>query len=138
MSILNRQFPHLLPEDITVWQAFLTAHPNRWTEIDYDVRIGPGVDPGPEHTTGLRKMGKELSQMRIDAVGHMQNAIEIIEITQLAGLKAIGQLMTYPIFFQADFNPKLTLAPLLVCTSLRPGIDLVLAELHIAHIIVNV
>jgi hypothetical protein len=138
MSILNRQFPHLLPDDIAVWQAFLKQCPARWHVIDYDVRVGPGTDPGDSVSPKYRQVGLELSQMRIDAVGHLPNIIEIVEITTQAGLKAIGQLVSYPILFHHDFAPPKTVRPLLVCTSLKPGISTVLSELQIPHIIVNV
>lgn len=137
MSILNRQFPHLLPDDIAVWQAFLKQSPERWLNIDYDVRVGPGTDPGDSVSEKYRHMGIDLSQMRIDAVGHHNKLIEIVEITTQAGLKAIGQLVSYPILFRDNFPTPQIVVPLLVCTSLKPGIDLVLSELQIGHIIVN-
>lgn len=138
MSILNRQFPHLLPDDIVVWQAFLKQSPGRWLSIDYDVRVGPGTDPGDSVSPKYRQMGIDLSQMRIDAVGHLPDIIEIVEITTQAGLKAIGQLVSYPILFTATFPTPKIIQPLLVCTSVKPGIDTVLSKLDIRHIIVTV
>ena len=57
--------------------------------------------------------------MRIDAVGYTQAGIYIIEITRRAGLKAIGQLESYPLLFKDKFNPRAKVIPYLVCEELK-------------------
>jgi hypothetical protein len=41
-----------------------------------------------------------------------------IEITSYAGLKAIGQLITYPLLYAETYKPTLPVLPLLICTEL--------------------
>jgi len=122
MAKLNRKYPHLLAEDIEIWLAFLETYGNRFTSFDYDVRVGKGRPAQGDHTPEIQKMAIDLSQKRIDAVGHTDGAIMIIEITPHAGMKTIGQLMTYPILYKETFNPTLPVFPLLVCRELNPDI----------------
>lgn len=118
MANKNRQFPHLLPRDIEVWEAHLAAHPDDYQYIDYDVRVGRGRDPGPDYTDAIRSHALDLSKRRIDAVGHAVDHIAIIEITTRAGLKALGQMAAYPVLYALTFKPTLPLRQVLVCAEL--------------------
>ena len=59
---------------------------------------------------------------RIDAVGYTTNELYIIEVTVSAGLKAIGQLITYPILYTETYHPTRPLHPLLITESLQPDV----------------
>lgn len=132
----NRRFAHLLPEDIKVWERFLSMFPDEFAQYDYDVRVGYGRDPGIHYDPNLRQMGIDLSQRRIDAVGHKPGSLTVIEITHSAGLKAIGQLLAYPILYGHAFRPRVPIFPLLVCGELQTDVDQPLADLHIPYYIV--
>ncbi len=123
MADKNRFFPHLLPHDIEVWEADLAARPNAYLRIEYDVRVGRGRDPGPDFSDDIRRHTCDLSCRRIDAVGHAVDHIDIIEITQRAGLKALGQLAGYPLLYALTFKPTLPLRQVLVAAEL--GTDMV-------------
>lgn len=105
---------HLLKVDADLMQEFLDANPNRYTVLEFDVHVGKGRDPGATYNNSMRTMAVGLSQRRIDAVGFLPGRIEIIEVTQTADLKALGQLLAYPALFKAAFNPEVPLAPILV------------------------
>ena len=133
MAFKNRLYPHLLPEDIDVWERFLSAYAHRFERFDYDVRIGEGRPAPPGTDEAIARMAIDLSQKRIDAVGHTADAIAIIEITKLAGLKAVGQLITYPILYAKTFNPTKPLIPILVTAELSPDIIPVLKAHNITY-----
>ncbi|MFY9259915.1 MAG: hypothetical protein WAO71_05325 [Gallionella sp.] len=59
-------------------------------------------------------MAIDLSMRRIDAVGYTSSSIHIIEITQVAGLKALGQLTAYPTLFALKYPTNLPIIALLV------------------------
>lgn len=135
MLNLNRLYPHLLPDDIAVWQQFLAQHNHEYQYFDYDVPVGEGRDPGPEYSEAIRRMALILSHRRIDAVGHKPNQLDIIEVTTHAGIKAIGQLQVYPILYKETYHPQLRLVPLLVCSDISPDIMPTLNFMQItAHI----
>lgn len=128
---MSREFPHLLKPDVQVWKRFLEAFRDNYTHFDYDVRVGYGRDPGDGFPPNIRQMGIDLSQRRIDAIGHRSDRIDIIEITHSAGLKAIGQLLAYPVLYGHMFKPSLPLIPLLVCADIQTDIKQPLTDLHI-------
>ncbi len=108
MPVRNLKFPHLLPDDIEIWERFLALRGNQFDTIDYDVRVGAGRPAPPGSTQNIRKMALDLSKKRIDAVGFTDRETTIIEITVRAGLKAIGQVLTYRKLYQethADARP---------------------------------
>jgi len=131
MGLINYKYPHLLPPDVPVWERFLNKHGSIYSRIDYDVRVGSGRDPGDRYPENIRQMALLLSQRRIDAVGHAADHIDIIEITANAGLKAIGQLQTYPILYQNTYHPNRPLRPVLVAESIQSDIDDILQKLGV-------
>lgn len=122
MGAKNRLYPHLLPEDIILWERFLDRHGNEFTHFDYDVRVGEGRPTDDYYPQNIQQMALDLSMRRIDAVGHTPNELYIIEVTVSAGLKAIGQLITYPILYKQTFQPTKPLHPLLVTEALQPDV----------------
>ena len=133
---MPREFPHLLPDDIKVWKRFLSLFGQEYSHFDYDVRVGYGRDPGSTFSVKIRQMGIDLSQRRIDAVGHRPDRLDIIEITHSAGLTAVGQLLSYPILYGHMFNPSLPLVPILVCSEIQTDIENPLTDLHIPYYVV--
>jgi len=133
MTWKNNLYPHLLPEDIKVWEAFLDKHRGQFGRFDYDVRVGQGRDPGEIFSPEIRQMGVDLSQRRIDAVGYGASEIWIIEITTSAGLKAVGQLLSYPVLYYDRFHPGLPLKPFLCCSSLQSDILPILVKHNIDY-----
>lgn len=118
----NLLYPHLLPDDIVVWEQFLKEHGQLFSPIDYDVRVGEGRPMPDLPTDNLKRMAVDLSQRRIDAVGHHGNTRTIIEITHTAGLKAIGQIMAYPELYRAKYPGSYQLKSLLVAGQLETDI----------------
>lgn len=115
----NLHFDHMLPQDQEVFKLFLASPANIYEYFDYDVRVGDGRDPGTEHDENTRQLAIKLSQRRIDAVGHHADHIAIIEVTRVAGLKALGQLHAYPVLYQLKYKPQLSLKPILIAETLE-------------------
>ena len=136
MATKNRLYPHLMPQDIDTWERFLESHGAKFEYFLYDVRVGTGR-PAPEGSSPeIAKMAIDLSQKRIDAVGFTADAIMCIEITSYAGLKAIGQLITYPILYAETYHPTLPVLPLLICTELSSDTLPVLKAYKIPYYVV--
>lgn len=108
---------HLLTADAELFQRYLDQYPDRYTQVDFDIRVGFGRDPGDRYPDNIRTMAVHLSQRRIDAVGFRPGQIDIIEVTLSAGLKALGQLNAYPTLYQQSYFPVLPLQPVLVAAA---------------------
>lgn len=129
----RRRFPHLLKEDALVWQRYLSAESQKYSSIDYDVRVGLGRDPGPRFKSTLRSMAVDLSMRRIDAVGYNSTGIVIIEVTRSAGITAVGQLLAYPILYQQTYFPDRPLSVLLVAEEIQTDLEPVFQQLNIPY-----
>lgn len=112
------KYPHMLPEDVPVWERFLDINPTLFERIYYDVRVG-GVVPGPElGDEKMRLMFWQNTAKRIDALGEMKNEIWIIEVAANPGLRAVGQLNTYIALWWEDPKISKPAKPVLVCQSI--------------------
>jgi len=136
MPPINNLYPHLLPPDIPVWLGFLKEYGHQFHRFEYDVRVGQGRPAPLTYPENIRQMALDLSMRRIDAVGFTAAGIIVIEITRLAGLRAVGQLVTYPILYRQTFDPKQTVNPLLVCQEIDSDIKPILIEKNIDYVII--
>jgi len=135
MGYKNNLYPHLLPESIELWEQYLTDHKHEYSLIEYDVRVGTGRDPGTHYSDTMRQMGIDLSQRRIDAVGHRTGEIDIIEIAPRAGIKAVGQMQIYPLLYMQTFHPIQKLNCVLVARELSGDIENFLNQLQIRPVL---
>ncbi len=119
---MGQLYPHLLPKDSILWQRFIDSAHNNFLHFDYDVRVGPRIDPGPDYPEHLRQMWGDLTQRRVDAVGHKSHTITIIEISLEAGLTQIGQLQVYPILYAQTYPETPPISVLLIAEILQTGI----------------
>lgn len=131
--ILSGRYPHLLSQDIPCWERFLLLYGSTYLRFDYDVHVGDGRDPGPQTPPQMRQVGIDLSHRRIDAIGYRPGETHIFEITRCASLKAVGQLISYPILYAHTFGPGKRLIPVLVCEEFHTDIDTVIKTLGVLH-----
>jgi|CXWL01.1.fsa_nt_gi hypothetical protein len=122
MGVLNRFYPHLNDPDIALFMDFFVEHGSEYQRFDYDVRVGPGSDPGPGFEATIREMALRLSRRRIDAVGHTKHRIDTIEICHSPNLRALGQIELYRYHYMQDFPSDLEVRQCLLCRELRPDI----------------
>ncbi len=132
---MARLFPHLLKEDIEVWERFLRHSANIYSRFDYDIQVGEGRDPGTDFPKNIRAMALNISRRRIDAIGYTPTAITIIEISIDAGLTQLGQLLAYPCLYKLTYSPHLPIKRLLVAASIQTDIEPVLADQKIPFIV---
>lgn len=122
------KYPHLLASDVPIWERWLDLHGEDFQGFDYDIHVGEGVEPPPGTDGNIRKMARALTQKRIDAVGYQPGKIWIIEVKERPGVGAIGQILSYVVLYQRQFNPELDLIPCIVADIVEPDIRTVLNE----------
>lgn len=123
-----KRFPGLRPEEVLVLRAWLKVHEKQFDRFDYNVRVGPGQDPGPTFTDDMRRMAILNSQKRIDAVGYKGSTPWIIEVKQRAQSNAIGQLVSLDALWRNDNPTGATPVMLLVANTLAPDVPITLAR----------
>jgi len=88
-------YPHMKPEDVKLWEKFISAFPDMWETCDYDVLVGDGVVAGDVEKDQYARSFQMLTQKKIDVVVYKGNEIGIIEIKPRAGSTALGQVVGY-------------------------------------------
>lgn len=118
-------YPHLLSQDAPVMTAYLTNYGHHYNHVDFDLRVGAGRDPGPQYDDNIRQMAFDLSRRRIDCVGYADDYTDIIEVTDAAGMTALGQLIAYKTLWLDDNHtapePKLILVARTIQTDMGPA-----------------
>lgn len=108
----------MMPEDTPVWTRWLDKHKEEPNAYTYDVKVGEAVKHPEQFDENFATMAMVLSKKRIDVVITTDDLITVVEVKKLAGWTAIGQMLGYPVLFQAEFNPQLPVQGLLVCESM--------------------
>ena len=102
------KYPHLLEEDVKLWDAFISQYPNVFDRCDYDIHVGKGVRLNGEVPANIVRMATHLSQCRIDVVGFKGKTTTIVEVKPRARSNAIGQIITYKALYEWQYpdQPK--------------------------------
>lgn len=112
----------MLADEILVWRAWLRVHEQEYDRYEYNVRLGPIQDPGPQFSEAIRRQSILANQLRIDAVAWKGTQPTIVEVKRRATPANIGQLTTY---FHQWITENLSQAQpllLLICASYSPNI----------------
>ena len=117
-----KKYPHLMVNDVVIWERYLELHAKEWDSFEYDVRVGEGQQPNTEHPEYIQTMAVALTEKRIDVVGRIRGRVWIIEVKPSAMLSAVGQLISYQILYEERF-PWAGRTELMVVTD-RVGPDL--------------
>jgi len=136
LPLHNRKYPHLLKEDIVTWERYLALRGSFYNSIDYDVRVGSGQKPASHHSPNYKKMISDLTKKRIDALGHTQDQIHIIEICQRASMKTVGQAVAYPHLFKQTYPTTKQIKMIIVCERIDTDLFFVFHHLNVEVILV--
>jgi len=113
------KYPHMLPNEVPIWEKFLSIWGDQFTDYRYDVHVGHGEDPGPDYPDPWRSLAIKLTQKRIDAVAKRDGVLYIFEVKPDAGLSALGQLKAYRVLYRETFGYRGPLRLAVVTTRLN-------------------
>jgi len=88
------KYPHLRPEDVKIWNKFISQNPDFFKAVEYDVKVGEGRSYEDYPKGPIREDMVYLSKKRIDVVGFKNDEIYVIELKPKAGMSAIGQALS--------------------------------------------
>lgn len=131
-------YPAMLPAEIAVFRAWLQLHEGEYTRFEYNVRVGPGFDPGEGVMQSIRDMSIKSTRKRMDALAWQGDTPLIIEVKDRAGLSAIGQLLGYRVHWQRENPQSIPPKMLLVANRLAPGVEDVLNAHNVPFELVDV
>jgi hypothetical protein len=95
-------FPGLEAGESAVAHAWLVARGALYDQIDFNVRLGVGVEPPAELVEPYLSMATDLSRKRADIIALTVDVVTIIEVKIRASLGAIGQLLGYKALYERE------------------------------------
>lgn len=118
----RNHYPHLMPEDVAVWERFIEAFPDMYENCQYDVLVGTVPDFVTENEDeAMRKQGN-LYQKKIDVVGLIADQIDIIELKPRCTMSTIGQVKGYKHLYMRDYTPPVEPKAIVICGDTTPDV----------------
>lgn len=112
----------MLDPDVPVWHRYLDTHAADYLRLYYNVRISTEDYALRFPDPNLLAIAAAILPKRVDAIGERPNGVDIIEVTETSGLRAIGQVLTYATLWKTlRPDDKRPIRLLIVCA--RCGVD---------------
>lgn len=100
--LVQIQYPGMSFVESEVTRAWLNQRGTQYDEINFNVRLGAGVDPGEEYNEETRRMAELVTQKRADIVARVGDQVDVIEVKVRVSFGAMGQLIGYRDLWQRD------------------------------------
>lgn len=117
--------PHMLQQDIPVWYRFLKQNAQNFIGLWYDVMVGGPTLTPEEELDIMKKMWRDNTSKRIDAITETETEVWIIEVSDYPGMRAVGQVFTYQSLWLED--PKIAKLERLAIVCARIDTDIAAA-----------
>jgi len=130
------QLPGMLPQEIAIFKTWFAVNGDRYTGVDFNVRVGVGYDPGSQYVQAVRDDIIANSKKRIDALLFENNLVTIVEVKYRATPLVIGQILCYEILYQRDKHPVLLPRLTVLCAQTDTDTQYCAAQLNISLIVV--
>ncbi len=98
-----------------LWRDFLKLYGDKFETVEYNVRVGQGLDPGPSQSEEMRRMWYMVTTKRVDVVANRQNQTWVIEVEERPGLRTFGQLRAYELMLPKYYPVRDVVVAALVC-----------------------
>ena len=122
--------------DVAIWERFISARPDFWETVDYDLAIGTGAPIAPGTEENMARDKKILTQYKIDVVGYRGNAVDIVELKPNAGASAIGQVKSYETLYKNYINPDAKTRAIIITDTARADVALLAYKMGVVIYIV--
>lgn len=93
--VKRHKYPHMIGEDREIWNRFIEKFPDRFDTVDYDFRVGKGMQTNPNWPEYMKVDAIALTQKRIDVLAWNDEQPTIIEVKKRVGLSTLGQILGY-------------------------------------------
>lgn len=112
------RYPHMLAEDIPIWDAFLDQYQSLFIRLFYDVRVGGVWPEDPTLPYNMQFMYYSTTAKRIDVIAELTDEVWIVEVAAHPGLRVTGQIMSYHALWYEDPGLSKIAIPVVVARSI--------------------
>jgi hypothetical protein len=116
------KYPHMLPREERIWDAFCERYGTPEGLIRYDVHLGSGAAVDEAWPEWMKVCVKALSTHRADVVVERLREVVIVEVKSIAGMGAVGQCVGYEALWLKEYGTKRPVTLLCVCERLEADI----------------
>lgn len=95
-------YPGDTPAESNILRAWLNDHAADFDRIEFDLRLGHGIEPSPDLDPQFQELTRLNSQKRVDAMVWTGDQGVILEVKHRASLAAIGQISGYRLLYLAE------------------------------------
>ena len=128
------KYPHLKPEDVATWNAFIEQFPDHYTSVDYDTPVGELQELAAEAQRLEIAGSEQVNRYKIDCVGYREGGIDIIELKGKATPSAIGQVLSYRTLYLKQIKSTVPVRAVIITRETAPEMD-ALCEEHGVNLI---
>ncbi len=121
-EILSK-YPHMKPQDVSIWERFIKCYPEFFNFCDYDVCVGDIRGDTSDLEPEWQKDAEYLGKYKIDIVAYRENNIYIIEVKPKAAAKALGQIIMYDFLYTKDFYPEENTIAMIITDEIMPNMQ---------------
>jgi hypothetical protein len=100
--LLRKFYPEKTDRESGVMRDFLVEHLAEFDRVSFNVRVGDGVTPNPDHLPGVQRSTAFSSKKKIDILAWQGSTPTIIEVKERVTPAALGQVLTYRQLFQKE------------------------------------
>lgn len=108
-------YPHMMPEDIAVWERFISQNPNAYDACEYDVPVGKVPDFVANDPDTDQASMERLYKKKIDVLAYGTDKFDLIELKPVCTMSTIGQVNGYRHFYIRDYSPERPPRAVVIC-----------------------
>lgn len=108
-------YPHMMPEDVAVWERFIDQNPGWFESCEYDFPVGKVPDFVTADATGDAATMERLYKKKIDVVGKWNDVVTLIELKPICSTSTIGQILGYKHLYVRDIAATPEPAAMVIC-----------------------
>lgn len=98
--LVQLQYPGMSYVESEITRAWLRAHGAEYDRIEFNFRLGKGLEVGDEYDAATRRAAELLTQKRADIVTWQSGYVTLIEVKVRIAFPTIGQLLGYRVLFR--------------------------------------
>lgn len=110
-------YPHMMPEDVAVWERFIAANPGYYDTVEYDFPVGKVPEFVAEQTPQDHASMERLYKRKIDVVAKKGEGVWLIELKPTCTTSTIGQVLGYKHLYVRDVSATPDPQAVVICGS---------------------
>jgi hypothetical protein len=116
------RYEGLNAEATQLWVKWLKLYQTEFQTFAYNVRLGKGLDPGPNASEAMRAQWQAVTSKRADVVAERPGQTWLIEIEPRVTARTVGQMVVYAHLLPQFWPVRTQLISAVVCE--RLGYDM--------------